>query len=551
MADISVGFTLSDAGAYAQTFDISIELGLGKRAKRAHVIIVIDTIKHPATKPKTGELLTISGDLEFKGPLVTVADRWLNPDTYEVTVEAVDFTPLLDAHLVTKDFEIQTLSERVQEALSLFCPGFTLGVVDSDIDDEGDPYEDPPELEAQGVDHKEASAFFDELAELTDQTFELKFDKTVNFLQLGEPAPLAGIVVEDEDYVSDCVVTEDWSDLHNVLVIKDFTLRSAYSYEERFPADGAQSFFSLSMPPWAITDTQVSISKDGGGSFVDRESRQDLLGVQSEYEMYRPEDEEPEVETEEHRTQRRVDLELERQAIIDGAEGEAYVCVWNVGVRFPLDDLPEEGDIVRVIYAYERQQQVLESRNLTSIAVIGAREDSDGIHERCISLPELRATTLQSAKNYTEMLLARAAWPILTGSFQTYVTGWEPGQKFELSSATREIENPRPGGGVVEAWVTRVTKRITAYRADDIFLIDHLVEFTSQPQSFPISLDEFLHRLIDHTSHIRPPGTVYPGPTTSTSTTTTTLLDWSTTSTSTSTATTLLERPILLEEATP
>lgn len=514
-----------------QNFGFVVELGLGKRAKRATCNVIYDTVAYPgSSKAKTGQVLRIEvdGAEVFEGPVHIVDDKWLNPTAYKVSLDATDWTPFLDSKLVTtKDLtdgslpDDQTLTDRVSWILSQFCPGFNIGTVESN-----------EVLAAQTIDYRPASVVFDELAELTNQVFDLDFDKFVNFWQTGSAAPIAAIDVDTDLSVSDVEVTEDWSDLHNVLLVKDFTLRSAWSYEERFTGDGHQSFFKLSLPPWSVSETVVSVSKDGGDSFTNRVIVTDSLGNQSEWEMYRG----AATETEAEETIRLMALEEERKGAIDGNQGEAYVCLWNQGIRFPGVDIPANGDVVRVRYPFERPQQTLEVKDLTSKATIAAREGTDGEHHKVINIPELRAVSLESAVNYARTLLERGAWPIVTGSFHTYVTGWEPGQTFTIHSATRDIEDPRSPGDPVTVWVSDVTMIAQGVKEDDDTLIDHEVSFTSQPYAVPIPLDEMIWRLIDRTTWLRPPGTA---PDTGTEYTTSTSTSTTTTVTSTSTTMTI------------
>ena len=534
----------SMGGTFEDFSFFEVELGLGKRAKRATCRAIYGT-GIAGSKPRSGEILTIDvdGSQVFRGPIHTVGDQPRNPDTYEVTAEATGWTPFLDAKLVHTENEDdpliesgalieQTLNERVTWILDKFCPGFTLGTVDNN-----------ETLAAQAIDRRPASEVFDELAELTDQVFDLSFNKVVEFLQSGDTAPIAAVNVDSDLTVDSVQCVEDWSDLHNVLLIKDFKLRSAYSYEEKFTADGQQSFFKLSMPPWSVNETIVSVSKDGGAGFTDRVSVVDSLGNQSEWEIYRGEGDES--ETNEH--DRLIELEEERQAIIKGTAGEAYICLWNQGIRFPTDDLPGNGDVIRVRYPFERPQQTLEVRDLSSIAEIKSREGTDGIHQKVINIPELRAVSLESAVDYASVILQRGAWPVLTGSFHTYVPGWAAGQQFTISSSIRGIHDPRPPYDVANVWVSRVLMTCAGIDDDGTALVDHTVEFTSLPYAVPISMDEMIWRLIDRTSWLRPPGNIPTGTdyTTSTSTSTTTTVTSTSTSTttmtvsSTSTSTTL------------
>ncbi len=528
MASLSVSFRGSVPYGI-QTFDLTIELGLGKRAKHCSGKLWIDTENHPVARPLTGQeiIIHIDGSLAFAGVLTQVGDEWLNPVVYKVTFDAIDYTLQLDAKLVTGTFEEQTFQERIEALLTEYAPTFTLGEFESSED----------LIPEQKYDYRELSAIFDELAELTSQYFELKFDRSVNFLRIGSPAPICAFNIEGTISISDFVILEDWSDLHNVLVIKDLTIRSAYSIDDTFVIEGVRSFVALAYPPWSAEETVVKV-KHGQNPWVTRTSVLDPLGAQSEYEMYRGEGE----ESAEDLAIRIAALEVERQELVDGTTGDAYVCIWNMGIRFPGVDLPEDGDIIRVSYPFERRDQVLESRDLTSIAVMAARESTDGIHEKVISLPALHAVSLRSATDYAEMLLARGAWPSITGSFQTYTTGWEPGQEFTISSAVRSITDPRPDVGDLRVWVSRVIKTITAVEDDGgTFKIHHEVDFTSQPQAVPIPLDEFLHRIVDQSARISPPGT----PPVVVVTTTTTLAPVAYT-----TSTTMLPRPLLMTKYT-
>ncbi len=534
MASLSVSFGGSVTYG-VEIFNLTTELGLGKRAKRCSGKLWIDTENRPVARPLTGQeiIIYIDGSLAFAGVLTQVGDEWLNPVVYKVTFDAIDYTLQLDAKLVTGTFEEQTFLERVAALLGEYAPRFFLGVVEATED----------KIPEQKYDHRELSAIFDELAELAGIYFELKFDRSVNFYRTGDPAPIYALNIEDTTSISDFVILEDWSDLHNVLVIKNFTMRSAYSISDEFVVEGVQSFFPLAYPPWSAEETVVQV-KYGDDPWQTRTSVLDPLGAQSEFEMYRPEAGDPEEEPAGEKAARLAALEVEKQELLDGYTGEAYVCLWNVGIRFPLDDLPLDGSVVRVIYPFERREQVLESRNLSSIAVMAGREGTSGTHEKAINLPALHAVSLRSATDYAEMLLERGAWPSMSGSFQTYITGWEPGQEFIVSSAVRSIKNPRTGADGLLVWVSRVVKTITAVEDDGgAFKIHHEVSFTDQPQSAPIPLDEYLHRIVNQSSRITPPGN--PPAVPSTTSTTTTMLPYST-----STTTTILPRPILMAKYT-
>ncbi|KKL27701.1 hypothetical protein LCGC14_2382510, partial [marine sediment metagenome] len=126
MASLSVSFRGSVPYGI-QTFDLTIELGLGKRAKHCSGKLWIDTENHPVARPLTGQeiIIHIDGSLAFAGVLTQVGDEWLNPVVYKVTFDAIDYTLQLDAKLVTGTFEEQTFQERIEALLTEYAPTFT------------------------------------------------------------------------------------------------------------------------------------------------------------------------------------------------------------------------------------------------------------------------------------------------------------------------------------------------------------------------------------------------------------------------------------------
>jgi len=510
---MSVDVKVSGVRKNFQNFRLSVELGLGESGKRARGYLFVDTGAFATAKPETGEPfeIEVNGATEFKGSVVRVTDEWINPVSYEATIEAVDFLPLLNSHLVTCELAAGSLSWQVNRILSEFCDGFTLGIVDSN-----------PSLPAQTIYYSAAAEVFRDLAEQTDQVFELDFDKQVHFYQTSGVAPILTFVVEDEDRVSSFIVTEDWSNLFNVLILTGVTIRTPYAFEEMFLGDGYRSVLNLSWQPWSVSDVTVAISKNSGGTWTDKTCLLDPLDLLSAYELTGD-------ETEAEQIADQLDLEQQRQRYLLGSAGEVYISIANSTVRFPTADPLREGELVRARYYVRRTDQVLMSRNETSITALAAKDGTDGVREKRMSLPALQASNLASATNYAEMLLARGAWPIVHGSFESYVTGWLPAQRCTISSVVREVEDPQTGGPI-DAWITQVAKRYPAVEDGTDFKIHHTIEFADNPYGLPGLLDRIIHRImVDPLPPVPIPFT------TSTSTTTT-----STSTTMTSTTTTLL-----------
>ena len=496
-----------------QNFSLSVELGLGERGKRARGYLIVDSTSPGAAKPETGQPfeIEVNDGTEFKGSIIRVSDAWLNPTSYIATIEAIDYLPLLNSHLVTCEVAAGTLTWQVNYILNGFCSGFTLGTVDNNA-----------LLPSTTVYYTPAADVFRSLAEQTNQIFDLDFDKKVHFYQTGAAAPIPSFTVEDELRVSDFEVTEDWSNICNVLVLTGVTVRTPYAFEEKFLGTGYQGVLRLSWQPWSIHDITVEISKNRGGTWIAKTCLLDPLDRLSEYELTGN-------ETEAEQIAARVALEQQRQIYLLGSAGEVYISITNSTIRFPTADPLLEGEIVRARYYVRRTDAVLVSRDLTSIAAVAAIDGSDGIREKRMSLPSLQASDLSAAMTYAEMLLNRSAWPIISGSFESYVNGWLPGQLCTIDSDVREVEDPQTGDPI-DAWITQVTKKYPAVKDDDDLKILHAIEFSDNPYGSAGYLDDIIHRII--VDPLPPSPIPY---TTSTSTTTT-----STSTTMTSTTTTLL-----------
>jgi len=167
----SLAVTIAGGAAHTvQTFTLTIELGSGRRGKRCNGELWIED---PSVAPLTGNVITISidGTDSFQGVLVQVKDELINPETHKITFDAMDYSLQLDSHLVTTTRDEELLSVRVDDLLTEYAVAFSRE--DTAVDEL---------VPGQAIDYRTLSSIFDELAELTGQYFELRFDRTVLIL---------------------------------------------------------------------------------------------------------------------------------------------------------------------------------------------------------------------------------------------------------------------------------------------------------------------------------------------------------------------------------
>lgn len=414
---MALEITLSgdDAMPYIDIPSISISDEFGSRGDSCRAIFHITSDKlSEFPKPKPGEVLSIKFDDEilFEGPIQSTTDRWFGTGAVEVEANCVDYTLFLDQHLVAKaDMPGGPAGERIKALLKEFAPDFYEAGVEY--------IETGLIVPKESYDYVTLSSIIDGLCQATGYNWYVDFQKRVHFFAEEDfPAPIPELNIDTELQVGDIEVTEDISGVHNVIYVKDFVYRSEEYYEHRDRATSeGQTFYKLPYEPFSLEDTEVYTSADGETWY------------------------------------RRV-VELDpldgSQETLRGLPDRAYLCLVNWGVRFPTAEPPPgfEGEPggeygppkhVKVRYRYVREPIVVTFMDRDSINEMALRTGTDGRFEVMISLPDYRVETLDVIKFYGELMLARDAWPKVSGSFRTFMSGWRAGQYFTIKSTLRDI----------------------------------------------------------------------------------------------------------------
>jgi hypothetical protein len=163
-------------------------------------------------------------------------------------------------------------------------------------------------------------------------------------------------------------------------------------------------------------------------------------------------------------------------------------CTVNKGLRFPTSDIPENGSNVSTIFNPAKGEQVRTVSDPDSIAMMAAREGSTGIYEYVMSIPEYRVEDANPIIFMGQLILARHAWPILSGSFETMtIQGWRAGQYFTVNSPKRDIYDYKvyQKQGIKQdptVYVQTVTKEVNMVRGDDgltSYLIRNTIAFST------------------------------------------------------------------------
>lgn len=469
---------LDDYLAYMDIDSLEITEGLGPYGDTCFFTVTIPNALIPDTigKPKSGSpvVIILYSVVYFKGIIGTVTEEPVNPDITRYSCDCTDFTRWLDRKLILADRPEELAGERI-EALVDWIGTYLSGFPFDDFTYVSDGFD----VEAASYDYITLSSILDEVAEACHYQWYVDFEKKIHFFDLEESvSPLDtdyGNLLDLDDPgnldIGGIVINEDVTQLKNRVYIKGYAERSDIKYPDGpYPQVENQSFYKLYQEPWDWESTEVAVSGEDVLEGLERGTRVVSLDP----------------------------LDGADETLI-GQDGAAYICIFNMGVRFPSTDLPE-GHFT-VWYYPALPDRVSTYEDIYSIEFMANREGSSGVHEFLVSAPHLRVETVERVGAIGEYLLRRYAWPYRSGSFTTLtfphvperlgLPDWHPGQYFRLVSSSRDIydyeiywKSGQTNKSAITMYVLKVTRTFAEAR-DEIggttLMVKEVIEFANQP----------------------------------------------------------------------
>lgn len=419
-----------------------------------HVVLDSTALTSTPGVPKAGQIcsLIVDGIKHFEG-VITSVDQVLHSsrDSYRFECQASDYTYLLSSRLVTDKIGAGDAGAIVTNLVNTYAPGFGTRHVQLGYTVPEDEF-----------DHQELGSVINKYAEAVGFYWYVDFDRELHFKQGGASfGPLSFIDLDTDNRLGDVNILEDASQIKNRVYVKDATTKSAEKRRDTFVSSDNQSFFKLFSPPFDAESAEVFKNGNPVTVFEDTLTTQD--------------------------------------GEIEGAENTCFMCLINSGLRFPLNDLPEQGDVIEADYFPEEGGGegglVIVLEDPDSIRMMRQRESasgylSSGVHETIVSAPQLRVANLDPLAYLGGIVLDRYAWPELSGSISIAdpaIQGWKAGQTFQLSSAKRNLYSAKDFwryGLRRDPWVhiQGVSKRFTPYESSEgtvNFLFEEKIIFSS------------------------------------------------------------------------
>ena len=393
--------------------------------------------------PKPGNIVylrdQIAAEYVFCGMIETIQEEMINPMTFRYSCDAVDWVRVFDRHLIVKKLGGESIKAIIQVILTYANTGY---INWTPFTYDPGSLDDTLALETLDWDFKEPSACLDELAEKVGAQWYIDFDRVLYFNKpesLIIPSPISGNILDlDTDISSygDMVLTEDISNIKNVIFITDAKVKDELEKTSRFDGPGkAGDYYNLGYKlflPSRESDWATYIT----ARITSQTASEAVLRTLT-------------------------DIRPDQGSKAEETNVTIYINPERSSVRLPNKFLLGASERL-IIIAYEAIDSPQAICDPPSIALMGTRENlgGDGKYEYKKSEPALWDPDGKGQLRASELILNRAALPLISGSFNSYLSGWKAGMGFTLKSQIR-MNNALRDGTIM--YVKSVTKTVEIY----------------------------------------------------------------------------------------
>ncbi|GEM_PF-2766475 len=341
----------------------------------------------------------------------------------------------------------------VNRIVKQYCPGFTCNNV----------MPTPNQIVPQYFNYTTPSNAIKNIADQLEYGFYIDYYKDVHFYpfeQLKSPLP-NNVLDVDNDLASygDLELVEDGQQVYNRIFLRGFKTRSANSLNLSFPGDDTTVQWSLGYRVSSLkNDISVAVYMNVANYNADisfQTTGVATLGVPMTM----------------------------KKDIVDGAPNQpgglqtAYIHYTQHLLRIPNYDgsmTPVSTGQIVAAHFYYMKDVIYMGQDAMSQVAIAAVEGSDGVYEYSQEDKSLTNSTIAAPQSKAQLLVQKYGVPQITGSFESYTSGWRAGQSFTL------VTRKRMGGINTKMYVLRVTKTIVN-NINGNFMVRNQIEFANSP----------------------------------------------------------------------
>lgn len=391
-----------------------------------------------------------SGGREFGGILLQPEESELAPNHMVYACQCSDYSKWFDRHLVNAQYQAGiTAAQLIVDIVDTYVntPNNTRTFTTNNV-------QTSPSipLPFQQFVYIPPSEVLGQLVQALGWGFFIDFYRDVNFYSTeSNVSPLPNNTLDADRLYNnpsdtsgiadwmDLVIEEDSSQLKNQVYITGITLAAATVYTQSFVADGTQTIFTLGYQPPNDTST-ITVQVDGA--------------------------------------QYQIGLDL-----IDSNPGgpcdaqTVYVNFSQQTARFC--SAPTSGAVVKVNF-YPMGPAVVRVDSVQSQQYMSSIDGTDGVYAFNRMDPSLSAETPALAQQRAAMTLNKYAYPLVTGTFKSYLPGWSVAQYFTFQSQ-RRMQGAYSG---TNFYVIKLSKKIIQIVSGGDWLWEYTVDFCSKPFEF-------------------------------------------------------------------
>jgi len=341
----------------------------------------------------------------------------------------------------------------INRIVTKYCPGFTCNNV----------VPTATQVVPQYFNYTKPSAALKAIADQLEYGYYIDYYKDVHFYpfeQLKSPLP-NNVLDVDNDLVNygELLIIEDAQQVYNRIFLRGFKTRSSGYLNLSFTADSSTIQWSLGYRVSSIKgDIKVAVFPTMSAYTSDTSFQTTGTPVNGT-------------------------LMIMKKDIVDGAPNQpgasttAYIHYTQHLLRIPNyngTNIPIPTGSVIGAHFYYMKDVVYMGQDVQAQTTVGKTEGTDGIYEYSHEDKALTNSTIAAPQSKAQLLVQKYGVPQITGTFESFLSGWKAGQMFTL------VTRKRMGGLSAKMYVLRVTKTIVN-NINGAYIVKNEIQFANSP----------------------------------------------------------------------
>lgn len=380
-AQIEYNINGVDLKDYVLKSSLTIQNNLTDKVDSCSLVLI-----EPPSKPQQGEVIIITytqgsySSILFGGIIDNIVCNRISPTQFRYDVSCVDYQRILEYRLVTESYDGQSCKDIIEDIISRYVNaswGFTTNNVQTG-----------PTIDKITFNYLPVSECIRKLAKITNYEWYVDENKDIHFFQ-SETNPAPYEVDSDNSAIRNLNMNWDFSGVINRVNVHGGSYLSSPKTES-FSGDDTTVEWNLEFGPH---DLVLYLGATGGG--ISGATKYENIGAKN---------------------------------LNDGSPLYDFLVEFptkKIYVNPGIGPTPATGETLWAVYLYD-VKVIARINDEGAQAYAASLEGGDGIHETLIKDETITNQDEASDRAYAEIY--EKAYPIVRGSFETYLIGFKAGQ---------------------------------------------------------------------------------------------------------------------------